>query len=94
LPGGDRGRHKTAQIGSRQRDNRNPGSADLIPCSTRFNSLFDRFNSLFGRLGNLPVVLTKKNGLTGAIGPVKASRTGFCQYFPVDQGTGRRIQLT
>jgi hypothetical protein len=43
----------------------NSQSADLIPCSAEFNSLFERINSVFGRVGNLacgPVVEQRLRG--------------------------------
>jgi ribonuclease PH len=51
------------------------------------HSLFRRFNSLFGRLGNLPWDLCIINYLEAPMGVAARSQPGFCQFFPVDQGS-------
>jgi hypothetical protein len=102
MPGGDLAARRPSQIGSGSETIGTLCIADLIICSTDFGALFDRFNSLFDRLGNLPMVLTKTNGLTAAIGAEKAAKTDFCQYLPLHREilggsfvlcSGRRIQL-
>jgi hypothetical protein len=55
----------------------------------KFISLFAGFISLFDRLGNFDYRYNNISGLPVPTGPRERAATGFSQYFPVDQGSGR-----
>src|SRR6516225_7125716 len=63
-----------------------------LPDATAFREftfLFGGFDSVFGRLGNSRPTSCHFNGLSVSGRSVEQPGTGFCQYFPVDEGNRR-----